>query len=44
MLEYDQIPKHKVVLIGDVAVGKTSIIRRFISQNYEDNYVVNLYS
>ncbi len=30
--------RHKIVFVGDVAVGKTSIIRRFIDNQYKDNY------
>ena len=29
----------KICLIGDPAVGKTSLIRRFIENTYDDNYI-----
>lgn len=29
---------YKVLVIGDLAVGKTSIIRRYVHQNYSTNY------
>jgi GTPase SAR1 family protein len=28
----------KIVFLGDVAVGKTSIIQRFLSKKFEDTY------
>jgi GTPase SAR1 family protein len=32
--------RHKVVFVGDVAVGKTSIINRFIENRFNDTYDV----
>lgn len=32
--------RHKIVLIGDVNVGKTSIMYRFIEEKYKDVYDV----
>jgi GTPase SAR1 family protein len=32
--------RHKIVFVGDVAVGKTSIIFRFIENKFKDNYEV----
>jgi GTPase SAR1 family protein len=32
--------RHKIVFIGDVATGKTSIINRFLDNNFKDNYDV----
>ena len=29
----------KVVLLGDSAVGKTSLIRRFVYDEYDDGYI-----
>eukprot|EP00743_Colponemidia_sp_Colp-15_P014292 GILK01016873.1.p1 GENE.GILK01016873.1~~GILK01016873.1.p1 ORF type:complete len:205 (+),score=15.84 GILK01016873.1:141-755(+) len=35
-LEDYSLPKHKVVVLGDAAVGKTSLIFRFLLGEYED--------
>ena len=32
--------RHKIVFVGNVAVGKTSIIFRFIENKFVDNYEV----
>ena len=32
--------RHKVVFVGDVAVGKTSIINRFIEGRFNESYDV----
>jgi GTPase SAR1 family protein len=32
--------RHKIVFVGDVAVGKTSIIYRFIENRFLENYEV----
>lgn len=32
--------RHKIVFVGDVAVGKTSIIFRFIENKFTENYEV----
>ena len=34
--------RQKVVFVGDVSVGKTSIINRFIENKFNDNYDVIL--
>lgn len=34
------IIRHKVVFVGDVAVGKTSIIKRLMDNKFNDNYDV----
>jgi GTPase SAR1 family protein len=36
--------RHKVVFVGDVAVGKTSIINRFIENRFNDTYDVRMYN
>ena len=33
--------RQKVVFVGDVSVGKTSIINRFIDNKFRDTYEVN---
>lgn len=33
--------RYKLVFVGDVNVGKTSIMNRFISGEYRDDYDVN---
>ena len=30
--------RYKIVVIGDISVGKTSIISRFIENNFRENY------
>lgn len=36
--------RHKVVMVGDIYVGKTSIICRFTENKFKDNYdVINFY-
>ena len=35
--------KQKIVFVGDVAVGKTSIINRYISNDYTEDYSVIIY-
>ncbi len=32
--------RHKMVFVGDVSVGKTSIINRFVENKFNDNYDV----
>lgn len=34
------ISKQKIVFVGDVAVGKTSIINSLIDSKFKDNYEV----
>lgn len=33
--------KYKVVFVGDICVGKTSIMNRFISNEFQEEYDVN---
>ena len=35
------LARHKLVFIGDVSVGKTSILTRFLDNKYKDSYEVN---
>ncbi len=34
------VVRHKVVMVGDIYVGKTSIICRFTENKFKDNYDV----
>lgn len=34
--------KAKICLVGDVAVGKTSLIKRFVQDNFEDRYIATV--
>src|SRR5436853_6817880 len=34
--------KTKVCLVGEAAVGKTSLIRRFVQDDFEDRYITTL--
>ena len=36
--------RHKIVFIGDVAVGKTSILNRFLEDKFKDNYEVIIFN
>jgi len=36
------IVKRKVVLLGDGAVGKTSLIRRFVLDQFDDKYIITI--
>ena len=33
--------RYKVVFVGDICVGKTSIMNRFISNEFQEEYDVN---
>ena len=35
--------RHKVVMVGDICVGKTSIICRFTENKFKDSYDVSYY-
>lgn len=35
-------PKIKVITIGDQSVGKSSILKKFLNDEFEFNYTVNL--
>jgi GTPase SAR1 family protein len=34
------IVRHKIVFVGDIAVGKTAIIHRILENKFKDNYEV----
>ncbi len=34
--------KHKIVLLGDGAVGKTSLVRRFVVDQFDDRYIATI--
>ncbi len=36
------VVKKKIVLLGDSAVGKTSLIRRFVYDHFEDSYIATV--
>lgn len=36
------LTRHKIVFVGDVAVGKTAIISRFIDNKYKENYEASI--
>ena len=36
------VVKKKIVLLGDSAVGKTSLIRRFVFDQFEDSYIATI--
>jgi len=38
----DDLIKKKIVLIGDAAVGKTSLIRRFVMGSFDDKYIATI--
>lgn len=35
--------RHKIVVVGDINVGKTSVMNRFIANEFKEVYDVNLY-
>lgn len=39
-----KVNKYKIVFTGDQYVGKTSIISRFILDQYDDNHNVSFYN
>jgi GTPase SAR1 family protein len=39
-----ETPKFKVILVGDIVVGKTSIIKRYNTNLYDDSYQVGIYT
>jgi GTPase SAR1 family protein len=34
--------RYKLVLVGDISVGKTSIMNRYISNEFNEEYDVNI--
>jgi small GTP-binding protein len=40
--DYDDLLKLKVCLVGDSAVGKTSLIRKFVYDEFDDKYITTL--
>ncbi len=36
--------RHKMVFVGDVSVGKTSIINRFVENKFNENYDVIIHN
>lgn len=37
-----QIPKHRVVLLGDAGVGKTALVSQFMTSEYMNTYDASL--
>ena len=35
--------RYKLVFVGDICVGKTSIMNRFISNEFHEEYDVNIF-
>ena len=42
MVESGEVKKLKVCLVGDVGVGKTSLIRRFVMDVFDDKYIATI--
>ncbi len=36
----EEIPKYKIIFLGDQSVGKSSILNRFANDKFENNYQV----
>ena len=37
-----KIVRYKLILFGDVSVGKTSLVQRYVHNKFEENYVSTL--
>ena len=42
MVESSEVKKLKICLVGDVGVGKTSLIRRFVMDVFDDKYIATI--
>ncbi len=42
MVEGGEVKKLKICLVGDVGVGKTSLIRRFVMDVFDDKYIATI--
>lgn len=42
MVDNDKVLKAKICLVGDSEVGKTSLIRRFVHDEFDDDYISTL--
>jgi GTP-binding protein EngB required for normal cell division len=38
-----EIPKFKIIFLGDQGVGKSSILNRFAHDKFEQNYLVKIF-
>ena len=41
-MEPQNLVRYKLILFGDVAVGKTSLVERFVNEKFELNYISTL--
>lgn len=42
MVESGEVKKLKICLVGDVGVGKTSLIRRYVTDVFDDKYIATI--
>ena len=41
-LEKEEVPKIKIILLGDPAVGKSKLVARFVDGEYKENDQVRI--